>query len=425
MKFKQFLWLLLASLLFATGLASAQRTPQFGPPIKAIQDEEAQLFPLEKTTPPRELAEGAEVMLITGYEAKEEGQHGSMINVEIDRPNSKVLLILTSYQQLFWKVTATPGTTVSGILIAASSRPPTLSSPLETRAYQVKLPDAYEIDSRDFKSTLAQLNEWFGVSKLDAFVGAYRLPSSIRISTLEPNRPELTRQGFAPEKPVKNFTFPLITADYKRMQWRLTGPKGAPETPLANLEKVALSPSGKELYQTKNHGFNIINLATEAQVMVPLPANFPRFSWPSGIAYDTKRNLVTLVTFGGEGFLYRLDAINKKWLDTRSLNNEDIFSLTYDASADRYVGWTSNGELILISGDGEFLFKKRIVEKLPEFGVYGRSSGFGSPVALAAQGDNIALIQSAEGEIKVIWNYRLDTDEARLTYKKASGGKGG
>ena len=228
-------------------------------------------------------------------------------------------------------------------------------------------------------------------------------------------------QSLTPEKPSKDFTFSVITADFKRMQWGLTGPKGANAVPFANLQRIVLSPSGKELYQHDDHNFKITNLATGASISAPLPSNFPPFAWLSSVAYDTKRNIVALATFGQEEGLYRLDAINKKWLDTKPLKFEILYSLTYDATVDRYVGWNADGTLIFISGEGVLHSKKAVAKKLPGFNqFYNSKSGENPPVVLAAEGDNIAILYVVEGDIKAIWNYRADTDEAKLTYKKTS-----
>ena len=75
------------------GSVSAQNTVQFGQPVKATENqtsiasdgEDFPLLALEKERIPRELAEGAEVFLITGFKAEDKG-HGNAVKVEIDRP---------------------------------------------------------------------------------------------------------------------------------------------------------------------------------------------------------------------------------------------------------------------------------------------------------------------------------------------------
>ncbi len=76
------------------GSVSAQNTTlQFGQPMKSTGNqtstpsngEDFPLLTLEKERIPRELAEGAEVFLITGFKAEDKG-HGNVVKVEIDRP---------------------------------------------------------------------------------------------------------------------------------------------------------------------------------------------------------------------------------------------------------------------------------------------------------------------------------------------------
>ncbi|WP_374539625.1 hypothetical protein [Chitinimonas taiwanensis] len=98
-----------------------------------------------------------------------------------------------------------------------------------------------------------------------------------------------------------------------------------------------------------------------------LPATFPRLSWPTALAYDTRRHIVTLSSLGGEGFLYRFNARSGKWLDYRSLDNLDLNALSYDAKADRYMGWSSEGSLVFLSHAGQLQTSRRILDQLSGF----------------------------------------------------------
>jgi hypothetical protein len=150
-------------------------------------------------------------------------------------------------------------------------------------------------------------------------------------------------------------------------------------------------------------------------------SNFPAFSHPTALAYDSKRDIVSVATYGGEGFLYRFDVKKKQWIDFRSLNIIDICYLSYDQSSDRYIAWASRGGLLFISGDGNILFTKNITKKLTGFGRLPVGHGPYGPlpcINIVPKGNDIALYYVRENSIKNIWYYNLDTDTAVLTYKK-------
>ena len=100
-----------------SSMVLAQRQTQFGAPIRAEENGNSLRF--ETTLPPQELAKGAEVICIYGNHVKDEDTSGTRVNVEINRPASKVLLILGSNRMVHWNITATPSTKISAILVTA------------------------------------------------------------------------------------------------------------------------------------------------------------------------------------------------------------------------------------------------------------------------------------------------------------------
>ena len=166
-------WLLVVAicLSFAAFNEAYSQQPQFGPPVKAEAGDRDE-FVLSDQEPPRELASGAEIILVSGYEASDKVAFGTRVKVKLDRAGKQVLLVLTSYENIAWEVEASPGTIVKAILVSAYYRS-TLRTRIQTAAFAVKLPYAYELENRDFAALLAQLNKWFGAEKVDAFRGKY------------------------------------------------------------------------------------------------------------------------------------------------------------------------------------------------------------------------------------------------------------
>lgn len=376
------------------------------------------LVPLSSSQPPRELAIHSEVILISGYEPANKKTAGRTVQVEVDRPGSRVLLVLTSYKMIHWQVSASPSTIISGIVAWGSETPIVTASTL-TQGFLVRLSYAYQTENVNFKQLLATLNSLFGIEKLDVFRGSYSIPSIVKISSLDPFRPELTVNGPPPQKPDKNFTFDLDTTGFKKAVWSLTGPVQGEDESYIDQGRIAISSSGKVIYRLRGEDLEISYQLEGNREVATLPPNFPKFSWPMDVAYDSKREIVSVVTLGGEGFLYRFDAARKQWIDFRSLNNIDIYSLSYDQSNDRYVAWTDHGSLLFISGEGNALFKRKILHKLPGFGrLYDRNNGPVPRITIVPHGNDIALLYIRNKSVKNIWCYNVENDTAVFTYQK-------
>jgi len=337
--------------------------------------------------------------------------------VEVDRPGKKVLLVLTSYSKVNWQVNATPSTLIAGILVGGYEEP-TLTTSSPTQGYLVKLPSAYEADNSNFKELLGKLNTWFGTRKVDAFRGSYSIPERIRLSSVDTSSAELTLDGPLPVKPRKNFNFRVLTNGFEKTELYLTGPAPGPAKSYLAEGKVAVSPSGKAIYSLKSTGIEVSEQSGRTSTLMKLPADFPAFSWEMDLAYDTKRDIVSVITNGGEGFLYRFDAKAKKWLDYRSLKRLDLFSLAYDATEDRYVAWTTAGRLQFLTADGQPLHSRELISRLVGFGrLYDRGNRRPPRVTIAANGNDIAIVFVSDNSIQNIWYYDAKSDSAMLTFR--------
>ena len=396
---------------------SVQQGPQFGAPVQADIPDPAGALALSEAQPPRDLASGAEIILVSGYESGNRATSGTRVKVKLARPGRQVLLVLTSYENIAWDVEATPGTTLKGILVSAYHRS-TLTTTAKTQAYAVKLPYSYELENRNFTALVEQLKARFGVEKIDAFRGKYSLPPVVEISELDPPSPALTLAGPAVEPATSDFRFNLYTGDYSPVEWTLRGQKEGRKLGYIAEGKFAVSPSGNTVYLLKSDALVVVDRKSGQQTEAALPGNFPRFSWAMDVAYDTRRGIVSVISLGGEGFFYRLNAETLKWIDFRSVNNVDVFSLAYDRKLDQYVAWTDRGELLFISGEGNALYSVKVTDKLPGFNrLYDRGNSRAPRIGIAPNGNVIALIAFSEGSVKSIWQYDAELRAGRLTYK--------
>lgn len=367
-----------------------------------------------REAPARDMASGAEVIVVSGYEAS-----SGDTRVVIDRPGKQVLLVLSSYSPVQWRVEPSKNTRIKGVLLASYSEGSRVSGPADVISMKVALPHAYSVDNANFRRLLAQLNAWFGTERVDAHRGSYRLEPVIEVRQPDAPRPELSWAGVAAETPTKVFDFELESTDFHKVVWRNNGPAdaGAAQAMLLN-GKAVLSGSGKQVYQIVQDGLQVMDLGSRQTTALPLPPTFPAFSWAMDLAYDTALDVVTVVSLGGEGFLYRYDAKARRWLDHRSLDNVDIHALAYDPRGKRLVAWTVDGELMVMSSQGIPQSRKRILKQLTGFSALFDGNNERAPrLALAPRGSHIALIHLDSGHVTNIWTYDQASGRVQLTYR--------
>lgn len=396
------------------------------------------LLQLEPGTPPAGIAAGAEVVLISGYESL---GRTAPVGIEIDRPGAKVLLVLSSYEKVHWRVSATRGTTITGIVVGGYKQA-TVEATAPARGYLMKLPYAYTTENIKFERLLSILHGAFGITKVDAFRGSYTLPETIRITQMDPPAAELTLQGPLPKPAPKRLDFELLTADLGFARWNLSGPQGKATTPLHEGGKLVHAGEGT-YYRLSTDAVERIRIprpevesstgvldTTDRWLgrllervkgggpgMLEQPA--PAFSHAMDIAYDTKRAVVAVASLGGEGFFYRFDTTRNSWLKARSLEDIDVYALAYDAVQDRFIGPDRDGRLMILSPEGKVTSKtpKSIFKRLEGFGRLYDGGNDGPPyVNLVARGDDLAIVAIVQGAVRRIWHYNWKTDTATLTY---------
>lgn len=375
---------------------------------------EAQLV-ADPGSPPKTLAVDSEVLVVSGYEPSQRETR-----VVVSRPGKQVLLILTSYKKMLWKIDVDSKTTLKAILLSSIDDSGGVMSNAKAPLYAVKLPYTTTTENANFSDLLGLL----GIARADVFRGSYTVPALVTIRELDAPRAELTRAGVAPITPSKVFSFDLLTRDFQKRSYKNTGPSAPNEekVPLLSNNRQVVSAAGDKVYDIGNghNTLTVVDRSSRLATSLPLPTNFPQFSWATGVAYDTHNDIVSVVTLGGEGFLYRYDARRNEWIDFRSLNNIDIKSFAYDSVGRRYLAWTENGDLLSISSDGALRsVMPRLAKQLQGFGrLYDGGNSSPPQLALAPRGSDIALIHIVGSSVSHIWSYDEKTGRVALTYKQ-------
>ena len=75
------------------------------------------------------------------------------------------------------------------------------------------------------------------------------------------------------------------------------------------------------------------------------------------------------------------------------MRNIDITGFAYDALGKRYVAWTSDGELVFLSPEGERQSARKLADKMPGFGeTYDRNNERPPVLTVVPRGNDIALV---------------------------------
>jgi hypothetical protein len=177
----------------------------------------------------------------------------------------------------------------------------------------------------------------------------------------------------------------------------LDGPKEGTLRPLPKgIRQLTYDPSRKEWYGLSAHEIYKVDLEKAQTVEMKLPDELPKLSWPCGIAFDSRRDRVIVVSLGGVGHMYSFSTKAGKWSLVSDMNNLDLAALTYDAKADRLHG------IYQKAGDrdkaviGSFNAKGALIETIELsdpaiLSAVGRIPG-GKPVHLAPIGESLAIV---------------------------------
>ncbi len=369
---------------------------------------------------------GADVIVVSGYGS------AALTQVNISHTARPVLLVLTTYDRTRWKVVPSPGTRIKAVLVSAYGfvEKDDVQLPSQAPVLVDTLPHTDAVENIRFRELLGKLKTRYGVERVLAFRGAHTLPPVVQVSGPFVPDPHLTLDGVRPEVASSHFSFNLVSIDGRRLPFTNTGPKdgnrytgivrgGTLSSPQAG--PAALGADGREAYYLEGNGSTLV-WAPEGMngrtVKVKFPSNLPPLSWGSGLAWDTRKGVLLIVSFGGEGHLYRFDTRNHEWLDSHSLRDRDFTSVAFNSTTGEYVAISNQVELVRFNERGELLDVLPMAKLLPDVdSTYDKGNQRLESLIVATEGEATALLNVRNGTVTHIWTYDQRSRKAQLTYK--------
>lgn len=140
----------------------------------------------------------------------------------------------------------------------------------------------------------------------------------------------------------------FITRSYTE-EGAVGGSRLLPGIRLVDLHGSQYGTVDHSVYQVR--GSNVVTI-------VPAGAGIPEMSWPRGVAADTKRNRLVLVTLGGEGHLYAFAPDTGLWSLISSMKNVDVDSIVYNPVDDllyalKVTSAGMPGRILKINAEGQ------------------------------------------------------------------------
>lgn len=368
----------------------------------------------------------ADVIVVSGYEFS-----APVTQVHITHSARPVLLVLTSYEQTEWRVLPAPGTHIKAIVVAAGNgRRSDVKAPPQVPVVVDELPYAYETGNIKFRQLMGLLNAHYGVEQVLGYRGGYTLPELVPVSGPFLSDPNLTLDGVRPEVPRVRFNFDLVSTDGRRLPWTNTGPRdgkrytgivrgGTLRPPHGG--PAAIRENSGEAYYLEGNGGTLMWAPKGFEgpkQEVALPGHLPRLSWGSGMAWNTRKEVLAIVSLGGEGYFYRYDTRKHQWLGARSLLGRDLRGLAVNAATGGYLAISDQAELVVFNELGELEEVQPLQKLLPDLdSTYDKGNGRLENLTLAADGNAVAVVNVRDGTVTHIWTYEQASRKAQLTYK--------
>ncbi|MDA1053159.1 MAG: lectin-like protein [Planctomycetota bacterium] len=335
--------------------------------------------------------------------------------VRVTYTGSPIVLCLTSYEKIHWTVKLAEGVELESIILGGRLQflvdPPPGVEVIDCTAENAgtkPLDSAYARHSSDssgsrFPRLAKQLKDITGL-EVTTFQGDYRYsgkpivvgPSSNawRQERVLAELREIQREATSSERlqqwhRMKELNFTAIHYRFDSGGQRhamdhhgVTGSIG-PFTPLgpelsrhtpfpADVSCPVADADDGQFYAIAGHGLVQVNQRGGKHFDLHPPKDFPDVSWPCGLAFDTKRRRVVMVSLGGTGYMYGYEPATEKWTLMADMKEAGLVPFVYMPRQDEFLGLQvehgGGNQLYRYDHEGKFLGKTRLSQSLLQQG---------------------------------------------------------
>ncbi|HKS36830.1 MAG TPA: Ig-like domain-containing protein [Verrucomicrobiae bacterium] len=360
------------------------------------------------------------------------------VSLTVNRPGKRVTLFLSAYEPVLWHVTVGEGTIVEKVILGGYYRQQVEGLPAGVElvpSYSEGgtgnyLYIGYTIESSQFYRTVPKLCAQTGLN-ISSFQGRYQAthPTPFVIDRVQDD-PRLRCDYPEPVPPdeLPGLSFRLsfyggTGSGVFFQNYTLGGPQNG--TRLLPDMRVVADNGGRFYYGTEGQSVFKADSQTGAAQEMAQPPDLAREGWPMGVAFDTARQRVLVVSLGGEGFLHAWSPAQNNWNLVASMNNLDLDCLEYHAAGNALYGisvtWGDYGGPLLYEFSAEGALRRQISLPVQPFGI--GPSGYRSE--LVSVGDYLVLLLEANpafggGDHQESRMYLIDPRSGQfwLTYRK-------
>ncbi|MEE8104248.1 MAG: hypothetical protein V3T86_01800 [Planctomycetota bacterium] len=365
-----------------------------------------------KFVPPNDM--GTELHYVGCYTGKD-----AKIKVIVTHTAAPIVLALSAYDSVLWTVQAAPGVKLKRIVVGGYHEQKVVGVdqvPIEYHTYDGKRsPDRFYVytlrDERfvDAGMKLVKLTDL----PIRTFIGAYRPRNGVLtvgptdmiwrseylrlwLDRLEHDVLRRDRENWLQK--LGNLEFHAVhrEQDPRREFWArfgVRGPNPASLLAIPTSAHVTFDAQHNRFYALRGHALVTFAKHEKKATELKPPIGTPGLSWPCGIAFDTKRKRVLIITRGGEGKLRSYDPNNGAWKTIASLENRDYSSLTYDGQEDAMYA-THHGRHRGVSFFSKLSVEGKILNDVPiqkPIAIYNNE-----PVQIASRGEYLLMLAGSD-----------------------------
>lgn len=255
------------------------------------------------------------VGIYEGYERTGSQIHGPRADVYIDRPGAIITLYLADYGPVTWRIETAATTKIERIVLGGYQAEKTaieLNGIPYIGTDIVTLPYAYKPEGMNFRQLMEAAPEFGGFTQFDSFQGAYGAEDGP--FDVDDETPAID----------------LLGPDYLAAQVQPLN------TVPASLRDLVTSPTPENPAKFSSDALALSRADGTIQEF-PVSLDVPQPSWPGGAVHVPQESALYGATFGGEGFLYRVDTETGVWSVETSMMDKDVHGMIFDPAQNRIV----------------------------------------------------------------------------------------